>query len=56
MDAGSWRRNANLPNSVTMLRILMVPVFVALLFAAGHADDARHWWAALVFLVAAATD
>ena len=56
MDSGSWRRNANLPNSVTMLRILMVPVFVALLFAAGREDDPGHWWAALVFLVAAATD
>lgn len=56
MDAGSWRRNANLPNSVTLLRILMVPLFVLLLLAAGREDDPGHWWAALVFLVAAATD
>jgi len=56
MDSGSWRRNANLPNSLTLLRILMVPVFVALLFAAGREDDPMHWWAALVFAAAAVTD
>lgn len=56
MDAGSWRRNANLPNTVTLFRIVMVPVFVALLFAAGREDSTMHWWAALVFAGAAATD
>ena len=48
--------NANIPNALTLLRILMVPVFVVLLFAAGREDDVMHWWAALVFVAAAATD
>ena len=56
MDEGSFRRNANLPNALTLLRILMVPVFVVLLFAAGREDDVMHWWAALLFVAAAATD
>lgn len=56
MDTGSLRRNANLPNSVTMLRIAMVPVFVVLLLRAGSVDGALHWWAAALFAAAAATD
>jgi CDP-diacylglycerol--glycerol-3-phosphate 3-phosphatidyltransferase len=56
MDSGSLRRNANLPNAVTLFRIFMVPVFVVLLFAAGREDSSMHWWAALVFAGAAATD
>ncbi len=56
MDSGSLRRNANLPNALTLLRIFMVPVFVALLLAAGQEDSPGHWWAALVFAAAAATD
>jgi phosphatidylglycerophosphate synthase len=56
MDSGSFRRNANLPNAVTLFRIFMVPVFVVLLFAAGREDSTMHWWAALVFAGAAATD
>jgi len=56
MNTGSLRRNANLPNSVTLLRIVMVPVFVALLLRAGPSDTSLHWWAAVVFAAAAATD
>lgn len=56
MDAGSWRRNANVPNTLTMLRILMVPVFLWLLLAEGGEDTGLRWWAAGVFAVAAATD
>ena len=56
MNTGSLRRNANLPNSLTLLRIAMVPVFVVLLLRAGPSDNPLHWWAAGVFAVAAATD
>ena len=56
MDAGSFRRNANLPNSVTLLRIAAVPVFVVVLLRAGSTDSTLHWWAALLFAGAAATD
>lgn len=56
MDSGSLRRNANLPNSITLVRILLVPVFVALLLAEGGESTSLRWWAAAVFAGAAATD
>ena len=56
MDAGSFRRNANLPNTLTLVRILLVPVFVVLLLAEGGESTTLRWWAAGVFAVAAATD
>jgi CDP-diacylglycerol---glycerol-3-phosphate 3-phosphatidyltransferase len=56
VDAGSLRRNANLPNTLTLLRILLVPVFVVLLLAEGGESSTLRWWAAGVFAVAAATD
>ncbi|WP_380167939.1 CDP-diacylglycerol--glycerol-3-phosphate 3-phosphatidyltransferase [Jannaschia sp. R86511] len=56
MDAGSWRRNANVPNALTLLRIFMVPVFLWLLLAEGGQNDGLRWWAAGVFAGAAATD
>lgn len=56
VDRGSFRRNANLPNTLTLLRILLVPVFAWLLLAEGGDDTALRWWAAVVFVVAAATD
>ncbi len=43
----------NAPNSVTLSRIALIPVFVVLMF---EADPMRDFWAALVFLVAAVTD
>jgi CDP-diacylglycerol--glycerol-3-phosphate 3-phosphatidyltransferase len=56
VDAGSFRRNANLPNTLTLDRILLVPVFVVLLLAEGGESTTLRWWAAAVFAVAAATD
>lgn len=56
MDAGSWRRNANVPNALTLIRVFMVPVFLWLLLAEGGEDTGLRWWAAGVFAVAAATD
>ena len=44
---------AQLPNGLTVLRLLLIPVFVVLLLAA---DDGKSWPAALVFAAAGATD
>ena len=44
---------AQLPNALTVGRLFLVPVFIALLVSAG---DARSWPAGVVFAVAAATD
>jgi CDP-diacylglycerol---glycerol-3-phosphate 3-phosphatidyltransferase len=50
--AGLW----NLPNVLTMLRILLVPVFAWLLLREGGYDTPSRWWAAAVFIIASATD
>lgn len=44
----------NLPNALTTLRLLLVPVLIALL--AAPQTDAVRWWAAVVFVVASITD
>ena len=44
------------PNLITMARILLVPVFVWLLVADDHRDGALRWAAAVLFIVAIATD
>ncbi len=44
----------NLPNKLTVLRVCMVPVFVALMLAAP--GGAGKWAAALIFIAASATD
>jgi CDP-diacylglycerol--glycerol-3-phosphate 3-phosphatidyltransferase len=44
---------AQLPNGLTILRLLLIPVFVVLLLPA---DEGRSWPAALVFAAAGATD
>ncbi|GAB3604288.1 CDP-diacylglycerol--glycerol-3-phosphate 3-phosphatidyltransferase [Microbacterium aureliae] len=45
-----------LPNVITVVRILCAPVFVWMLLADGGADGALRWWAAVLFIVAIATD
>jgi CDP-diacylglycerol--glycerol-3-phosphate 3-phosphatidyltransferase len=45
-----------LPNAITIVRILMAPVFLWMLLADGGSDDALRWWAAVIFIVAIATD
>jgi CDP-diacylglycerol--glycerol-3-phosphate 3-phosphatidyltransferase len=45
-----------LPNAITIVRILCAPVFLWMLLADGGADGALRWWAAVLFVVAIATD
>ncbi|WP_344792296.1 CDP-diacylglycerol--glycerol-3-phosphate 3-phosphatidyltransferase [Gryllotalpicola daejeonensis] len=48
--------NWNLPNAITIVRILFAPVFFWLLLAdAGH-DGPLRWWAAVLFIVGIASD
>ncbi|MBI1378781.1 MAG: CDP-diacylglycerol--glycerol-3-phosphate 3-phosphatidyltransferase [Frankiales bacterium] len=46
----------NLPNALTVLRLLLVPVFAWLLLREDGADTASRVWAAAVFVVAGTTD
>lgn len=46
----------NVPNALTVLRILLVPVFLILLLVDGGQDVSMRWWALAVFLLAMATD
>jgi CDP-diacylglycerol--glycerol-3-phosphate 3-phosphatidyltransferase len=45
-----------LPNAITIARILVAPVFLWMLLADAGADGALRWWAAVLFVVAIATD
>lgn len=45
-----------LPNAITIARILCAPVFLWLLLADAGADGPLRWWAAVLFIVAIATD
>lgn len=45
-----------LPNAITIVRIFMAPVFLWMLLADGGSDGALRWWAAVIFIVAIATD
>jgi len=48
--------NWNLPNAITIVRILFAPAFFWMLLAdAGH-DGPLRWWAAVLFIVGIATD
>ena len=52
----------NVPNVLTTVRILLIPVFVWLLIAAGPLDGSREldtplrWWALVAFCVLMGTD
>jgi CDP-diacylglycerol---glycerol-3-phosphate 3-phosphatidyltransferase len=48
--------NWNLPNFITIVRILLAPLFVWMLLADNGADGALRWWAAVLFILAIATD
>lgn len=45
-----------LPNAITIVRIVCAPVFLWMLLADDGADGALRWWAAALFVVAIATD
>ncbi|MFG6403332.1 CDP-diacylglycerol--glycerol-3-phosphate 3-phosphatidyltransferase [Microbacterium sp. P04] len=45
-----------LPNAITIVRILCAPIFLWMLLADDGADVALRWWAAVLFIVAIATD
>jgi CDP-diacylglycerol--glycerol-3-phosphate 3-phosphatidyltransferase len=51
--AAAARLQQQLPNALTLARLLVIPVFAALLLAS---DGGRSWAAAIVFALAAATD
>lgn len=46
----------NLPNSITLVRILLAPIFVAVLFANPSSSSAARWIVAGLFVLAIATD
>jgi CDP-diacylglycerol---glycerol-3-phosphate 3-phosphatidyltransferase len=48
--------NGNIANIVTVIRILLVPVFIWLLFLDNHADGIWRWVATALFVLAIATD
>jgi CDP-diacylglycerol--glycerol-3-phosphate 3-phosphatidyltransferase len=49
-------RWATLPNLLTLIRLLLVPVLAVLLLADDGADPALRWAATAVFVIAALTD
>lgn len=46
----------NLPNAITTLRILLVPLFVWFLFEADDKGDWQRWVALVLFILAISTD
>jgi CDP-diacylglycerol--glycerol-3-phosphate 3-phosphatidyltransferase len=48
--------NWNLPNAITIVRILLAPVFFVMLLADNGADGGLRWAAAVLFILAIATD
>ena len=56
-DGGAKRvSNWNLPNAITIVRILLAPLFVWMLLADGGDDGWLRWAAAVLFILAIATD
>jgi CDP-diacylglycerol---glycerol-3-phosphate 3-phosphatidyltransferase len=57
-SAGSPARSANwnLPNAITVVRIIMAPLVFWLLLADGGADGPMRWWGAVLFIIAISTD
>ena len=48
--------NLNVPNAITVVRILLAPVFIWMLLADDGADGWLRWAAAVLFILAIATD
>lgn len=55
-ESPAKQSNWNVPNALTMLRILLVPLFGWLLLVDGGEDQSMRVWAFVVFVVAIATD
>ena len=55
-DPVGTSRWATLPNFLTLIRLLLVPVLAVLLLAEDGADPALRWAATAVFVIAALTD
>ena len=55
-DSPARSANWNLPNAITVVRIVLAPVFFWLLLADAGADGPMRWWAAVIFVVAISTD
>ena len=45
-----------LPNAITIVRIVCAPIFLWMLLADAGADGPLRWWAGVLFIVAIATD
>lgn len=45
-----------LPNAITIARILVAPAFLGMLLADAGTDGGLRWWAAVLFIVAIGTD
>lgn len=50
------RLGLNLPNTITLARIALVPIFVTLLFVAESKNTLERWLAVAVFVLAISTD
>lgn len=48
--------NWNLPNAITVIRILLAPIFFVMLLVDNGADGGLRWAAAVLFILAIATD
>ena len=55
-DPPSESSNVNLPNALTLLRLLLVPLFAWLLLVDNGNNTTMRIWAAVVFAAASATD
>lgn len=56
LDSATEPSNFNIANALTVLRIVLVPVFGWLLLSEGGEDAWLRWWAFVVFLAAIITD
>ncbi len=46
----------NLPNTITVVRILFAPAFLVLMLVDAGADGSARWWAAALFIIGISTD